>query len=211
MTQLEIGIGHRDKPAGWTTADLTPGPNVDLVFDASKPDWPVRPNSFTCVKASHVIEHLPDFWGFFEGAWNALRTDGLVMLRLPYGATDAALADPTHLRIYYPASFCCLQPGYGEAVFNPQHKWDFPFKIEYAMIQLNSSVRWLVKKPWRYWALNNVIPHLWDVATEQTVCLRKVERGGTIPHPGNSVPLHYSMSVKDYKNDPSVGSGIMVF
>lgn len=211
MNQLEIGIGDRERRPGWVTNDLTPGPNVDLPFDASKPDWPVRPGSFVLIEAKHVIEHLPNFWGFFEGAWVALKDYGIVHLRLPYGASEDAFGDPTHLRAYYPFSFCAVQPGYADSVFNPQQRnWNYPFKLEQAMIRIRPEFRLFLRKPLRSLTLK-AIPYIWNSCVEQIVILRKIPRGAKLAMPANCVSLGYCMDMKDYYGPNSKKQGLLVF
>lgn len=54
---LEIGPGNRKLPR-FETLNIFGGPEVDYVYDASKP-LPFKSNTFDLIYASHVLEHIP--------------------------------------------------------------------------------------------------------------------------------------------------------
>jgi hypothetical protein len=107
---------------GYINADFTDIPGyTDLAFDAQQP-WPFPRDTFQEVHASHVFEHLPNYRGFLDAAWDATQEDGVITLRMPHGANACAWMDITHVRPWYPLSFVCFQPGYHEASRNGQYK-----------------------------------------------------------------------------------------
>jgi SAM-dependent methyltransferase len=125
---LHLGCGGQ-RQAGWINCDLTPGPAVDVTFDLLKP-WPFPADCADEIYASHVLEHLHDPCAFFREAWRVLKAGHRLHLRLPYGGHRAAWWDHTHVKPWFAESFCFLQPGYAEAIGNPQHDaWDTPFGI----------------------------------------------------------------------------------
>ena len=53
---LEIGPGD-ERIHGFETLNIFSGPNVDYVYDASKP-LPFEDNTFDLIYASHILEHI---------------------------------------------------------------------------------------------------------------------------------------------------------
>jgi SAM-dependent methyltransferase len=107
---LEIGPSHAPlapKSEGWNTATLDhanrdelvkkytghPGVDVcrieevDFVWSGGGPWCDAVPaerwGQFDVLIASHVIEHVPDFIGFFSSAQSVLAPDGLIILAVP--------------------------------------------------------------------------------------------------------------------------------
>jgi SAM-dependent methyltransferase len=117
--RLHLGCGAT-RLEGWVNCDLFPAPHVDVAFDVQK-TWPFGDGTVAHIYASHLLEHLSDPWAFFSEAWRVLHPVGGMVLRLPHGGHRAAWWDLTHVRPWFPESFACLQPGYAEAVGNPQH------------------------------------------------------------------------------------------
>jgi hypothetical protein len=62
--KLDIGCG-RDKDPEFFGIDITDWPGVDLAWDMEKFPWPIEDNSFSYIKAIHVVEHINDQVVFF--------------------------------------------------------------------------------------------------------------------------------------------------
>jgi len=203
--RLNIGAGMSSKSSGSINADLYLGPNIDVVFDATK-GWPFKDNSIEAIVGVHVLEHLSNPWTFFKEAWRVLRPSKKcnLQLRLPYGPSSDGLGDLTHLRQWVPGSFCCFQPGYNEAVFNPQHNgWKQPFSVMSIYLRINPALRWLVKPIIRRWGLR-IIEFLWGGYVEMIVGMRAIkdykdELRWRMENKANIVPVAYCMYEHDYK------------
>lgn len=82
---LEIGPGNKRLP-DFETLNITPGPNVDHISDASKP-LPFDDNTFEIIYASHVLEHIP--WYKVEDTlreWiRILKSGGQIEIWVPDG------------------------------------------------------------------------------------------------------------------------------
>jgi SAM-dependent methyltransferase len=156
---LHLGCGAQwlDPAHGWVNCDRVPTTATDLVFDLMQP-WPFPDHGVDSVYASHVLEHLPDAFAFFREAWRVLQDGALMLLRMPHGGHPSAMADVTHLRPWYPESFYCLMPGYGETNSNPQHAdWPAPFGVRHVDMVLEAwTMPWL---RWR-WLCRRLIPWL---------------------------------------------------
>jgi hypothetical protein len=58
------------------------------------------------------------------------KPDGLLMIKIPYGSTDDAFTDPTHVRQYFRGSFGYFsQPFYWRADYGYRGDWK-PLRIE---------------------------------------------------------------------------------
>jgi len=95
--------------------------------------------------------------------------------------------------------FCFLQPGYGEAVFNPQHNsWKEYFIVESTQLRINRNLRWLCKFPLRQLGAMRILNYLWDAYTEILVSLRAVKEVKVVEKfleisKGNHIPLSRCM------------------
>ena len=116
--KIHLGCG-RHRMNDWVNCDLHPAPNVDRAFDVQK-DWPFEDNAASAIYASHMLEHIADPHAFFREAWRVLHPNGGMVLRMPFGGHRAAWWDLTHVRPWFPETFAFLQPGYNDAIGNPQ-------------------------------------------------------------------------------------------
>lgn len=112
--RLNLGCG-RDIREGWVNVDCVAAPGVDHVTDFDgKPVLPFADDEVTYSEGSHVIEHLRNPLPFMEELWRVTEPAGLAVFRCPYGSTDDADEDPTHVRRMFAGSW-----GY----FGQPHYW----------------------------------------------------------------------------------------
>ena len=170
--------------------------------------WPFPDNSVHEIYASHMLEHLHDHNTFFKEAWRVLHPNGTLMLRLPHGHHRAAWWDVEHIRPWFPESFAFLQPGYGEAIRNPQHMHRTAvFGIESIDQRVDGKfapiLRWKLGRtlllPW--------INHLNDALTELHGYLYAIKDHETAAayqsrNPGYSVPSRYVIYEHDLHGQP---------
>jgi len=95
--KLDIGCG-RDKDPEFFGIDITGWPGVDLTWDMEKFPWPIEDNSFSYIKAIHVVEHINDQVGFFREIHRIAKKDAVVHLETPHYSSSNSWADPTHVR-----------------------------------------------------------------------------------------------------------------
>lgn len=203
--RLNIGAGMSLKSPGVINADLYPGPNIDVAFDATK-SWPFPDDTFGTVVGVHVLEHLSDPMAFFREAWRVLAPSKTcnLQLRLPYGPSGEGLGDLTHVRQWVPGSFCCFQPGYNQAVFNPQHNgWKYPFSVMSVYLRIDPALRWLLKPVIRRIGLP-LVQFLWGGYCEMIVGMRALKTEADVlrwrmEHKANVVPVAYCMYEHEYK------------
>jgi SAM-dependent methyltransferase len=131
--RLNLGCG-RDIRDGWVNIDCAPVPGVDHVvnFD-EKPVLPFDDDSVACSEGSHVIEHLRDPLPFMAELWRVTRPGGRAVFRCPYGSTDDADEDPTHVRRMFAGSWGYFgQPHYHRADYGYRGDWQ-PVRVELMM------------------------------------------------------------------------------
>lgn len=178
---LGCGVTHMD---GYINADFTPiSGYTDTVFDAQAP-WPFPADSFEDVHASHMFEHLSNYRGFLDAAWEATQEGGTIRLRMPYGDNACAWMDVTHVRPWYPLSFVCFQPGYHDVSRNGQYKEEQRcFEVTQCLVVVNEKLvklrRFRRHAWWRkaFAAALTYFPHLCD---ELHIALRPLKTQAAI-------------------------------
>jgi SAM-dependent methyltransferase len=122
--KLNLGCG-RDIRDGWVNIDSAPLTGVDHVVDFdNKPVLPFDDDSVDESEGSHVIEHLHSPLPFMEELWRVTKPGGTVTFRCPYGSSDDADEDPTHVRRMFAGSWGYFgQPHYWRADYGYRGDW----------------------------------------------------------------------------------------
>ena len=105
--RLHLGCG-RDIREGWINLDSRPLPGVNVVADLDdcrKTPLSFPDNSIDEFLGSHVLEHLRDPLAFMQELHRVASDGAKLIFRVPYGSSDDADADPTHVRSYFQSSF----------------------------------------------------------------------------------------------------------
>jgi len=124
--KLNLGCGKviRD---GWVNHDIMPGPGVDVIYDLETcgiEPFPLPDDSVDEIHAAHLIEHIDRLLPFMQEMWRIAKNDCRFELKLPFGATDMAWADPTHKRPFFIRSFDYFQqPFYNFADYGYRGDW----------------------------------------------------------------------------------------
>lgn len=128
--RLNLGCG-RDIRAGWVNIDSYPHPGVDVVLDLDdKPALPFPDNSVDHIEGSHVIEHLWRPFALMQELWRVARPDATAVFRCPYGSSDDADEDPTHVRRLFLNSWRYFeQPVYWRAHYGYAGDWQ-PVRVD---------------------------------------------------------------------------------
>jgi SAM-dependent methyltransferase len=124
---LHLGCGG-DIRAGWINLDSRALPGVDVVADLDacreKP-LPFPADSIDEFLGSHVLEHLSDPLAFLQELHRVARHGAKLVFRVPYGSSDDADQDPTHVRRYFARSFYYFsQLGYTHFDYGYSGDWD---------------------------------------------------------------------------------------
>lgn len=112
---------------GWVNVDQTKAEGVtDLVCDLDGPDLAAHfaESSVTESLGVHVIEHLHRPLEFMAALWHVTEPGGTATFETPYGSSDDAWEDPTHVRPYFLDSWGYFsQPFYFRADYGYEADW----------------------------------------------------------------------------------------
>ena len=133
VRRLNIGCG-RNILEGWINLDIKPLPGVDVVADlelCGSVPLPLEDDSIDELLLSHVIEHIRDSLGVMQELYRVAKAGAKATIRVPYGGSDDAWEDPTHVRGYFADSFGYFsQPYYWRADYGYRADWQ-PKKITF--------------------------------------------------------------------------------
>lgn len=120
--RLNLGCGRNPK-AGWTNLDMADLPGVDVVHDLADP-LPFGDDTVTEIMGIDLIEHIADPLALMGELWRVARPDAVCTFALPYGSSDDAWEDPTHVRPYFIDSWLYFaQPTYFRADYGYRGDW----------------------------------------------------------------------------------------
>jgi len=130
--RLHIGCG-RTILQGWINLDAVALPGVDVVAnlnDCSSTPLPFADSSFDEFAASHVIEHIVHSLPLMQELHRIAKPHAKATFRVPYGSSDDAFEDPTHVRQYFLHSFeYFAQPAYWRADYGYRGDWEVEGRI----------------------------------------------------------------------------------
>ena len=136
-SRLNVGCG-RDAKAGWVNLDAVELPGVDTVTDLElcrENPLPFEDDRFDEFLLSHVIEHVQNTLPLMQELHRIATPGARAVIRCPYGSSDDAFEDPTHVRQYFLNSFGYFsQPYYWRADYGYRGDWKVN-KIELAVDQ----------------------------------------------------------------------------
>lgn len=78
---------------------------ADMIHDVEESELPYEDNTVDEIVLSHVLEHFKNPLEVMQELWRVAKPDAKIHIRLPYGSSDAAWTDPTHIRPYFVESF----------------------------------------------------------------------------------------------------------
>lgn len=124
--KLNVGCG-RNVIDGWINLDRIALPGVDVVADidsCAEHPLPIPDNHVDEFLLSHVLEHLHNPLPLMQELHRIAVPDALAVVRIPYGSSDDAFEDPTHVRQYFHNSFGYFsQPFYWRADYGFRGDW----------------------------------------------------------------------------------------
>ena len=125
--KLNVGCG-RDVRDGWINIDRMALPGVDHVVELDDPDKvtiPLPDDSVDEFALSHILEHIHHPLPLMAELWRVARDGARCEVRCPYGSSDDADEDPTHVRRMFPNSFAYFGQGaYWRADYGYRADWD---------------------------------------------------------------------------------------
>jgi len=113
--------------AGWINLDSMPLPGIDVTADLERcadTPLPFENDSIDEFLLSHVIEHIRAPLPLMQELWRIAKPGARLTIRTPYGHSDDAWTDPTHVRPYFIHSFGFFsQPLYWKADYGYRGDW----------------------------------------------------------------------------------------
>lgn len=123
VTRLNVGCGYQ-RYLDCCNVDISEAVEPDVVMDVTQHPWPFRADTFSSVYCSHVLEHLSQPLPFMQELARVCCHGAVAMFKLPYGSSDNAWEDPTHVRPYFLDSFGYFsQAAYGLADYGYKGDW----------------------------------------------------------------------------------------
>lgn len=123
---LNLGCGKRSLE-GFINIDCADMEGVDVIADldnCKNVPLPFQDNSVDGFFASHLIEHLKNPLSFMEELYRIAKPNAEALFNVPYGSSDDAFEDPTHVRQYFLYSFGYFsQPLYWRADYGYRGDW----------------------------------------------------------------------------------------
>jgi SAM-dependent methyltransferase len=121
--KLNLGCG-RNPIDGYVNLDRQQLPGVDIVHDLERLPLPFLPDTFDEIIGIDLIEHITDALGLMQELWRIAKPDATCTFALPYGSSDDAWEDPTHVRPYFVNSWSYFsQPFYYRADYGYRGDW----------------------------------------------------------------------------------------
>lgn len=119
--RLNLGCGNH-RLAGWVNIDCCKG--ADVVVDLEEACLPYEENTVDEMLLSHTLEHIENALGLMQELWNIAAPGCVLTVKTPYGGSDDAWEDPTHVRPYFVKSFSYFgQPFYWRADYGYLGDW----------------------------------------------------------------------------------------
>ncbi|MEK4412613.1 methyltransferase domain-containing protein [Bacillus sp. FSL L8-0642] len=124
--KLHLGCG-RTIIENWINLDVVKQDGVDVVAnldDCKNKSLPFENDSIDEFLAEHLLEHIQYPLFLMEELHRIAKPDAKAVFKVPYGSSDSAFEDPTHVRQYFLHSFDYFcQPCYWRADYGYRGDW----------------------------------------------------------------------------------------
>lgn len=166
FTKLDVACGQ-NKQEGFTGIDIVEIDGVNIVHDLTVYPWPIESDSITDIFCSHYIEHVQDLLKFYDELYRILKVGGKAVFVAPYGNSDRAWQDPTHVRPILESTFLYTNKKWREdnKLSHYPTKADFDFTYGYSFFP-----QWLLRNEE---ARNFALTHYRNVASDIHVTLTR--------------------------------------
>lgn len=124
---------------GWSNLDHFRHEGVDVIADLDdclRTPLPYDDNSVDEIFCSHVFEHLKNPLSMMQELHRISKNGTRAVFKVPYGSSDDAYEDPTHVRQCYLQTFQYFsQPFYWRADYGYRGDWE----VEKILLSLSSK------------------------------------------------------------------------
>jgi SAM-dependent methyltransferase len=124
--RLHLGCGKKIIPE-WINLDIVAGEGVDVVADLDRcadVPLPFEADSIDEFIGSHLLEHIRNVLPLMQELHRIAKPGAKAHFAMPYGSSDDAYEDPTHIRLYFINSFGYFsQPYYWRADYGYNGDW----------------------------------------------------------------------------------------
>ncbi len=131
VQRLHLGCGRNVLP-GWVNLDVVPLQGVDVVADLDdcpNARLPFDDGAFDAFLGNHLLEHIRHSLPLMQELHRIAKPGARAIFNVPYGSSDDAFEDPTHVRQYFVTSFGYFsQPFYWRADYAYRGDWQ-PEKV----------------------------------------------------------------------------------
>ena len=110
--KLHIGCGDIYLE-DYLNTDHNPKWKVDEILDLDVFPYKFKDNTFKVVYASHILEHVNDFWKTFKELLRITKDGGIIHIRVPHFSCGMGYNDLTHKRFFGWHTFQQILDNYG--------------------------------------------------------------------------------------------------
>ena len=115
IINVNLGCGFNkiesDSVVNWVNVDGFPICEPDVLWNLNITPLPFEDHSVDHILASHVFEHLENWWECFTDCARILKRGGTVEIRVPHISSDAATVYRDHVAIIDECSFDGIEKG----------------------------------------------------------------------------------------------------
>lgn len=104
MEKVNLGCGS-EVLHGYTNLDINPSRDDVIECDFENSKLPFKDNSVDELRAIDVLEHLHKLIPFMNECYRVIKEGGVFYIEVPMFPSNAAIADPTHVRYFVPDTF----------------------------------------------------------------------------------------------------------
>lgn len=176
---LNLGCGFKHMK-GFINVDTFDNCGPDVLWDLNKYPWPWGDQSIDYIFASHLFEHLDDWWGGIKECARVLKLRGTLHIRVPDESDSGALTYRDHKHVLSVFSFYGLQDDFQAMIqwkrnhnaWAERERGTVPLKIvAYAKVPY-PQYNWMAK--WCPWLLEFCCKHMRNFIHEQRIELEKM-------------------------------------
>ena len=142
LVRLNVGCGRNIIP-GWINIDSASIDGVNMIaeldsLDGSRICLDLSNDTVDEFLLSHVLEHIRYPLPLMKELHRIAKPDAVMTVRVPYGSSDDAFEDPTHVRQYFIGSWGYFsQPFYWRADYGYRGDWE----VQEINLYINKSGR----------------------------------------------------------------------